>query len=175
MIISDQYNGYFKRIIYTFMIISCWILLRIRNAPGKRCRGKNTFLFSKVFFSPKNCAVYDVMWEMLQSGASHRWQYGACALRAGYLRLRTHSQRVTFIVFPLQQWVIERVNVRLYFTYCTLLVFLFLWTNHMFPRPPIMCRMAAELQQQVCRCADFQRNVLSLFVIHVQWGHALCP
>jgi len=29
----------------------------------------------------------------------------------------THSQYVILTAFPLQQWVIERVNVRLYFTY----------------------------------------------------------
>ena len=28
----------------------------------------------------------------------------------------THSQYVTLIAFPLQQWVTERVNVGLYFT-----------------------------------------------------------
>jgi hypothetical protein len=36
-------------------------------------------------------AVYEIMWENIVQPAGHRWQYGACALHAGYLRLRTHT------------------------------------------------------------------------------------
>ena len=77
----------------------------------------------------------------------------------------SHSQYVIVIAFPLQQWVSERVMLG--YTLRTLPVFLFLWTDQVLLRPPIKCCMAAELHQQVCR-ADFQGNVLSLFVIHVQ-------
>jgi hypothetical protein len=57
---------------YTFSIISRSVLLGIKNVSDKSCReNKNThFMFS------------------------HRWQYGACALYAGYLRLKTHTQNI---------------------------------------------------------------------------------
>jgi hypothetical protein len=31
---------------------------------------------------------------VFQSGLGHRWQYGACALRSGYLRLPTHTHNM---------------------------------------------------------------------------------
>jgi hypothetical protein len=73
----------------------------------------------------------------------------------------THSQYVILIAFPLKQWVTEPVSVRLYFTYIAYLLFISV-DDEMFLRPSIMCCMAAELHQQVGRCADFQGNVLSL-------------
>ena len=35
------------------------------------------------------------------------WQYGACALHAGYLRQQTHLEYVTHFAFPLQRWLHE--------------------------------------------------------------------
>jgi len=34
--------------------------------------------------------------------AGHRLQYGTCAMRAGHVKLQTHSEYVIFIAFPLQ-------------------------------------------------------------------------
>jgi len=34
------------------------------------------------------------MWKNVVERDSYRWQYGACALHAGYLRLQTHTQVV---------------------------------------------------------------------------------
>ena len=39
-------------------------------------------------------AVYEIVWKILYSGAGNRWQYGACALHAGYLRLQTHTHNM---------------------------------------------------------------------------------
>jgi len=39
--------------------------------------------FSATFFFYENLVVYEIMWKNIVSGASHRWQHGACALRAG--------------------------------------------------------------------------------------------
>ena len=38
------------------------------------------------------------MWKMLYNGAGHRWQYGACALDAGYLRLQTHTHNTKYVL-----------------------------------------------------------------------------
>jgi hypothetical protein len=35
---------------------------------------------------------------ILYSGAGHRWQYGACALHAGYLRLQAHTQNMQYLL-----------------------------------------------------------------------------
>jgi hypothetical protein len=52
----------------------------------------------------------------LQSGADHRWQYGAWALHAWNIILHTHNthkQCVIVIAFPLQQWLHERASMLL--------------------------------------------------------------
>jgi len=58
-------------------------------------------------------------------GAGHRWQYGACALPAGYLGPQTHTlttYRLILIAFPLQQRLHKRTSV-LRHTYIGCLVF----------------------------------------------------
>jgi len=55
---------------------------------------KTHILYSVNFFFFKNRAVYEIMWKkILKNGAGHRWQYCACALHAGYLRLQIHTLR----------------------------------------------------------------------------------
>jgi hypothetical protein len=53
---SDKINRYFAEDLCVFMIISQWILLRMRNVSDKICRkNQNThFMFNKLF--TKNCA-----------------------------------------------------------------------------------------------------------------------
>jgi len=43
---------------------------------------KTHILCSVIFVSRKSCRLCGTI---QQSGAGHRWQYGACALHAGYL------------------------------------------------------------------------------------------
>jgi hypothetical protein len=58
----------------------------------------------------------------LYSGADHKWQYGACALHAGYLEaINTRTGCVILIAFPLQQWLHELASVLCY-TYIVCLV-----------------------------------------------------
>ena len=47
------------------MVISGWILLRMRNVSDKSCREKqNThFVFSNCFFFFENRAVYEIIWK----------------------------------------------------------------------------------------------------------------
>jgi len=40
-------------------------------------KNKTHILVSVPFF--ENCAVYEIMWQILPSRAGHRWQHGACA------------------------------------------------------------------------------------------------
>jgi hypothetical protein len=77
----------------TFIIISHWILLRMRNVSDESCRdNENThFVFKKIFFS-ENRAVYEIMWKNMVQPDSPQMavQYGECVLHAGYLGLQTH-------------------------------------------------------------------------------------
>ena len=53
---------------------------------------------------------------ILYSGAGHRWQYGACALHAGYLRLQLHKIRLcnTHCFSTAAMVARTRLNVTLY-------------------------------------------------------------
>ena len=71
---------------------------------------KTNILRSKSLFR-KSC-VYEIMWENIVKPTGHSWQCGACALRAGYLRLQTHTQNTLILIdFPLQQWLCERASI----------------------------------------------------------------
>jgi len=56
----------------------------------------NIFFFSKTVAFLRQCGKI-----LLYSWRGHRWQYGACTLLAGYLRLHTHphTQYVILIAF----------------------------------------------------------------------------
>jgi len=43
---------------------------------------------------PKSCRLRDNVEEISYSRAGHRWQFGACALHAGYIRLQKHTLRI---------------------------------------------------------------------------------
>jgi len=109
-------------------ITSCSYLLRKRNVWDKRCReNQNTrFAFSNFFFFD-NRAVYEIMWKNIVERAGHRWQYGACALRAGYLRLQlklynTHCFSIATMVARTRLLVISYVHwLSSYFLNCFLL------------------------------------------------------
>ena len=111
---SDKNDGYITwRPIRFFFITSLSFLVRMRNVSDKSCtENHNTRLMSNNIMWGENRAAYE-MWgeKKTVQPAGHRWQYGACALHAGYLRLQTHSEYVMLTAFPLQQRLHERVSV----------------------------------------------------------------
>jgi len=69
-------------------------------------------MFNNIFVF-ENRAVYEVMRQ--NSVHPDRWQYGACALRAGHPSLHTRMLRIcNTYAFPLQQWLHERASVLRY-------------------------------------------------------------
>jgi len=71
---------------YIFLTISRSVLFTMRNVSGKNCReNQNTHL---VF----NNLVSKIVQFTIYSQTCYSWKYGACALRAGYLRLQTRIQ-----------------------------------------------------------------------------------
>jgi len=88
----------------------------MRTISDTRCReNQNThFVLSNVFFS-KMVPFMRKGGNSLYNGAGHRWQYGACALHAGYVRLQIiHPGYVILIAFPLQQRLHERASMLRY-------------------------------------------------------------
>jgi len=57
----------------------------MRNVADKHCKENQNshFVFNNFFF--KNCAVYEIMLKITTESSGHRWQYGACAVRVGYV------------------------------------------------------------------------------------------
>jgi hypothetical protein len=84
----------YKRVLYMKTNIRVWsFLLRMRNVPDKSSReSQNTFCVQLTFFFFKSWLLSRKCGKVLQSWAGHRWQYGTCTWRAGYLRLQTHTQ-----------------------------------------------------------------------------------
>jgi hypothetical protein len=116
-------TGTLHEYLCTFMIISRWILLRMRNVSHKSCRvNQNThFMFNNSF--PETRAVYEIKWKNTVQPDRPKMTilYGACALHVGYLRLQTHSEYLILIAFPRQQRLRERASLLLY-TYIACLV-----------------------------------------------------
>jgi len=102
--------------------VRCYVLRR---------QNQNThFLFSKVFFF-ENRSVYETMWEnnvQLNRPQMTIWRMRiACRIHKA---TNTHSEYVTLIVFPLQQWLHERVSL-LRYTYSTLAGLPWITANNM--------------------------------------------
>ena len=77
---------------YIFYDLSLIFFLEWEMFQTKVVEKVKTHILSSVNFSFwKSCRLLDNMKKILQSGADHRWKYGACALHAGYLRLQVHN------------------------------------------------------------------------------------
>jgi predicted house-cleaning NTP pyrophosphatase (Maf/HAM1 superfamily) len=72
-----------------FVIISCSILLTMRNVSDKACReNQNTHFTFSNFFSPENNV------EKYCRAGKTTLKYGACVLHAVYLRLQIHTHNM---------------------------------------------------------------------------------
>ena len=86
-----------------FVITSRSFLLRMRNVSDKSCRVIKTDILCSVAVFFENRVVYEIMWKNIVERVGHTWQYGACALHAGCLRLQIHWGCVTLTAFPLHK------------------------------------------------------------------------
>jgi len=107
----------------------------MRNVSDKNCReNQNThFTFNNVsFFFFLIVPFMRYCGKIVYSRTGHRWQYGARALNARYLRqnTHTHTEYVILIVLPLQQWLHERASMlRHTYTACIVAYFKQKWTK----------------------------------------------
>jgi hypothetical protein len=93
-----------------FLIVSLSILLKMKNVSDKICRENQThFTFSDLLF--ENRAVYEIMWKNILE--PDRPQIGIWRMRIACWIFKvtdTHSEYVTLIAFPQQQWLYERAT-----------------------------------------------------------------
>jgi len=97
------------------MIVSRWILLRMKNASDKCCReNRNThFMFSNYFFPRKSCLLREnvedccVAGESTNGNTTRRMRFAWRITKA----TDTRSEYVTRIAFPRQQWLRERTSM----------------------------------------------------------------
>jgi hypothetical protein len=104
---------------YSFFIISCSFLLRMRNVSDKSCgENQNThFVFSNLFF--KNRVLYEIMWKnVVEPDRSQMPIWHMCNACWMPKATNTHSEYVILIVLPLQQWLPQ------IYTICTVRVLL---------------------------------------------------
>jgi len=103
---------------YIFLNISRSVLLRLRNVSGTCCRENQNahFIYSIFFFLSKIVPFIRWCGKILLSPRSHRWQYVACALHVGYLRLQTHTFliRNIYCFSPATMVARKRLSVTLY-------------------------------------------------------------
>jgi hypothetical protein len=100
---------------YTFLIISCLFLLRIRNVSDKRCRDNQSthFTFNNYFF--QNRALCDIMWQNFVEAGRPQTKIWRMFITCWTPKTTdSHSEYVIFISLPRQQLLQERVSVYCY-------------------------------------------------------------
>jgi hypothetical protein len=110
---------------YTFLIISCSFLHRVKNFTDKTYRGtQNThFVFNNFFF--ENCSVHEITWKReVRAGQAtdDSMVHAYCMLDPEATNF--HARCVILIVFPLQLWLHKCASM-LHYIYFTCLVFQF--------------------------------------------------
>jgi hypothetical protein len=104
---SDKNKGYF-----IFLMISPSFLLRMRNVSDKRCSCGTHILCSTVFCFFENRAFYELMWKTLVQPERPQTIIRLKCISRGVTN--KHSEYVTLVAFPLQQWLHERASILRY-------------------------------------------------------------
>jgi hypothetical protein len=108
---------------YTFLIISHSIYLRMRNVTAKICRESHNTHFMLTTFFPENHAAYEIMWENIAGPGWPQMAIWRTRIACWITKATdTHSAYVTFIAFPLQQWLNGRASMLRYTYVACLLV-----------------------------------------------------
>ena len=97
----------------TCIIICCSVRLRMRSVLDMCLReNQNTHFCSIFFLFFKNCAVYEIVWEVIVKLV--RPQMTILCMRVVCClpkTTNTHSEYVTLVALPLQQWIHEHTII----------------------------------------------------------------
>ena len=114
---SGKNKRYFTwRPIYFFLSYLAYFFLEWGNVSDKRCReNKNThFIYNNVFSK-----IVPFMRQCGKNIVGHRWQYGAWALHAGYLRLQIHTLGLCNANYFSTATMVERAGLTvMLYTHC---------------------------------------------------------
>jgi len=92
-----------------FVIVTRWILLRIRNVSGRVCREDQNTHFTDNFFPPEDRAIDTVMRKNIVEPATRQMTVWCIhILRLVPEATDTRSEHVKPIALPRQQWLRER-------------------------------------------------------------------
>ena len=98
----------------TLVIITRSVLLRKRNVPYESYRENQNTHFAFYNFLSNIVPFMRKCGKILYRRAGHRWQYGACALHARYLRPPANAHSEYVILFLIVQWLRERTWILLF-------------------------------------------------------------
>ena len=105
----------------TFMTVSRWCLLWMRNFSGKRCRGIQNIIYGQKFFSPWNSYR---LWDNVEKYMVEADKPHISIIRrmcfAWWITLTTDtdSEYVMLIAFRRQQWLCERPSILRLYVHC---------------------------------------------------------
>ena len=114
---SDKNNWFLHEALCTFMILSRWIILSIRNVSYEGSIENETThsVFSNIFFSLENLAVYEIIWKNIVDQARSQTTVRRMCIACWIPKATdTHSEYVILIAFPLQQWLSEHGSMSRY-------------------------------------------------------------
>ena len=103
------------------LIISCFILLTMRNVSDQVCRQNTTHIFCLINVFQKSCRLWNHVKNMVQPDRPRKTIW--CMRLACWMTkaTKTRPEYIILIAFPLQQWVHERAWM-LRYTYIACLV-----------------------------------------------------
>ena len=111
---SDKNNGYYTwRQIYIFLSYLAHFFLERKMFQTKVVEKLEThILCSIIFFSVENLTVYEIMWKnIVERGRPQMTIWHMLIACWIHKATNTHTGRVIFIVFPLQQWQHEHYSM----------------------------------------------------------------
>ena len=81
---------------YKFLFMSRLFLQweMFQTKPIEKIKTRILFSITFFFLSFENRTIYEIMWKNIVERGSPMWQYGACAMHAGYLKLQTSTLRI---------------------------------------------------------------------------------
>ena len=126
----DRNNGYFTWILCTFMIISRWIIRKMRIVSDKSCKEYHNihFVFNNFFFS-ENLAACEIMWKDM--AISYRSRMTVRRMRVARCITKATDTRSEYVIlvlipFPLQQWLRGRASLLRLHVHCLSCLYSFL-------------------------------------------------
>ena len=103
------------------MVISRWILLRMKNISGKVVEKIKTYIIcSRTFFSEKSCLLWDNVEKYGRAGQASDDNLIRCNCFFCWISKTTdtHSECAIIFASPRQKWLRERASVLRWYVYC---------------------------------------------------------